>query len=147
MSFPVFRSVLPVHFIAVLLTGVLLSTGCQPEQAEVTEQHTTMKALATAYGQYISQHRGRPPKNEKSFRKYLESDAAEFLSNFGVEAVDDLFISPRDNEPYEIVYGKMAKIIAYEKVGVDGKRLIADDLGVVEEVDEAKFAELVPNAK
>lgn len=130
---------------AVLITIVLV--GCGGDAPVVSEeQDGGMRALAMGYGQYIAQNRGRPPKNEERFRKYLEQNMM-ILENFGVESIDDLFVSPRDNEPYEIIYGKRAKIVAYEKVGVDGKRMVADDLGIVKEVDEAEFAELVPNAK
>lgn len=122
-------------------------TGCPAEQPVVSEsQDGSMRALAMGYGQFVAQNRGRPPKNEAQFRKFFEANPL-FLDGFGVESIDDVFVSPRDNEPYEIVYGKRAKIVAYEKVGVDGKRIVADDLGIVQEVDEAQFAELVPDAK
>lgn len=125
----------------------VLSIGCSAPAPEVSEeQDGTMRALAMAYGQYVSQNRGRPPKDEKRLRKFVE-DKQHILDTFGVESIDDMFVSPRDNEPYVVNYGKKARVVAYEKVGVDGKRMIAEDLGVVREVDEAEFAELVPNAK
>jgi hypothetical protein len=37
--------------------------------------------------------------------------------------------------------------VAYEQEGVDGKRYVATVVGAVEEVDEARFRELVPDAK
>ena len=46
-----------------------------------------------------------------------------------------------------IAYGKPKAIVAYEAVGVDGKRFVADDLGVVEELDADAFAERVPDAE
>ena len=55
---------------------------------------------------------------------------------------------------YVILYGKKAAvpdpqkgmpIVAYEKVGVGGKRLVARSTTQVEEVDDAKLREWVPN--
>ena len=39
-----------------------------------------------------------------------------------------------------------APVIAYEQEGVGGKRFVASSLAAIEEVDEARFRELVPNA-
>jgi hypothetical protein len=38
-------------------------------------------------------------------------------------------------------------VVFYEKAGKNGKRYVAYPMGKVEEVDEAKFKELVPEAK
>jgi hypothetical protein len=38
-------------------------------------------------------------------------------------------------------------VIAYEQEGIDGKRFIATSVGAIEEVDAARFRELVPDAK
>ena len=38
-------------------------------------------------------------------------------------------------------------VVAYETTGVGGKRLVANTLGAIDEVDEATFRTLVPNAK
>lgn len=130
-----------------LLLLLCAGVGCGTKPAEVSPQAESMRALAVAYGQYVTQHRGRPPKNEAALRKFVEANMATFEASFGVTSVDDLFTSPRDNEPYVVTYGKQAKIVAYEKNGLDGMRYIADDLGIVEEVDEATFAERVPNAE
>ena len=40
-----------------------------------------------------------------------------------------------------------ARVVAYEQEGQGGTRFIVTDLGRVQEVDEARFAELVPNPK
>ena len=130
-----------------LLVNVLCGCGAPAEPEAVQKQSASMRGLAVSYGQYISQHRGRPPKSEKVLRKFIEEQSDTFLDSFSAESIDDLFTSPRDNEPYVVVYGKKASVVAYEKVGVDGKRFVAYDIGGVEEVDEAKFAELVPDAE
>jgi len=135
--------------LAVLTLFLFLSVGCgeKTESEDVVEQRSNMRTLCVAYGNYTKSHRGRPPQSEKSFRAWIEKEGPDFLTNLGIDNLDDIFISTRDNEPYVIVYGKKKRIVAYEAVGVDGKRFISDNLGVTTEVDEAEFNELVPNAK
>ena len=108
------------------------------------------------YGQYLGQHRGQPPANEQEFRKYIEALGKERLASMQVKTVDELFLSSRDGKPYVILYGAVSKtgaelpfttVVAYEQEGKGGKRFIARMSGAVEEVDEANFKQLVPNAK
>ena len=132
---------------AVVLFAVVAGCGTNAEPEDVVQQRSNMRSLAVAYGNFTKSNRGRVPKSEKTFRAWIEKQGPDFLTNLGVENVDDIFISTRDNEPYVVVYGKQKRIVAYEKVGVAGKRFITDDLGVTQEVDEAKFHELVPDAK
>jgi hypothetical protein len=63
-----------------------------------------------------------------------------------------MFVSPRDSEAYVVLYGlklappdpqKGAPIVAYEKTGVNGKRLVARSTTQVEEIEEAKLKEWV----
>jgi hypothetical protein len=73
-----------------------------------------------------------------------------FLEDAGVGAADELFVSPRDNQPYVVYYGNdAAKMLdrgqlIHERNGVNGRRLVGHRLGYVREVDEAEFRELFP---
>jgi hypothetical protein len=58
-----------------------------------------------------------------------------------------LFTSPRDGQPYVVHYKQAGTVVAYERDGKDGKRLVAYPSGQVEEVDETRFKQLVPSAK
>jgi hypothetical protein len=105
-----------------------------------------MRAFAIAFGQFTGQNRGRPPKNEEQLRKFIEQMGPAWMESHGVDSVDELFTSPRDGQPYVVLYGRRrSKVIAYEAEGKDGKRFVADDLGNVELADEARFNELVPD--
>lgn len=127
----------------------LLLCGClaPKEAADVAQQRTGLRALAIAYGQCTSQSRGRPPRDEAFLRKFIERQGPAFLESLQVESVDELFVSPRDGEPYVVIYGKQSPVVAYEAVGEDGKRWVADNVGAVEEWDEATLREKVPDAK
>lgn len=127
--------------------ALVAGCGVKSETAEVAELRSNMRSLAVAYGNYIKTNRGRAPKSEKQFRAWIEKQGPDELEILGVESVDDIFISTRDNEPYVVVYGKQKQIVAYEAVGVEGQRYVADNIGSIELVDEARFSELVPDAK
>ena len=138
----------------ILLVVMVGCTGSQTASQE-TEQ-SSLKPLAIFYSRFQSQHQGRPPANEAELREFVSTFSAEDLQAFGVSSVDELFVSKRDNQPYVVEYGGtknpplgygQAPIVAYEKEGVGGKRFVGSSLGGVEEVDEARFKELVPNPK
>jgi hypothetical protein len=127
--------------------------GCTP-QGNVQEQASTLKPLAILYGRYLAQHRGQPPATEADFRAFVEKEGPSLLEQFEVKDVAALFVSPRDKQPYVIVYGPLTgppgpagqPVFAYEQTGAGGRRMVASSLGAVEEVDEPEFKRLVPAA-
>lgn len=134
----------------------LTLVGCNrlEEEARATEE-SNIKRLAILYGVFTGQNRGRPPKSEADFKKYIESKGPEYLDNFGVTSVDELFVSERDGQPYVIYYGRPGPnvptlggpITMYEQVGVEGKRFAASELGTIQKIDEEEFLLAVPDAK
>jgi hypothetical protein len=128
--------------------------GCTRNASQETES-SNMKPLAVFYGRFISMHRGQPPASEEEFKSYLKTLSPESLQSFNVTDINSLLVSTRDKKPYVIRYGKVTgpagpggmPVVAYEQEGVDGKRYVATVVGAVEEVDEARFRELVPDAK
>ncbi len=128
--------------------------GCQRGgTASAPLQESNIKPLAMFYGQFIAQNQGRPPADEAEFKRFIQSRGPAALQQFGVSDVESLFISTRDNLPYKVAYGGAQgppnlvgqPVVVYEQQGVGGKRYVANTLGAVEEVDEARFKELVPN--
>jgi hypothetical protein len=163
--------------VAVVAAAVTLASGCsggggtpQPE----TEIH--LKKLAGLYMKYVQTHQGRGPKSEAEFKEFGKAQNTPDL--------DSMFVSPRDNQPYTIIYnlsvipqtgagpggpggppgGKgppggpgskggtpikpppgagRPRIMAHEKVGVGGKRYIADLGGRVAEISEEEFNSLM----
>lgn len=142
--------VLGIQVVA-LVAATMLVAGCGQQTQSKKQQESRLKPLSLLYGQYMGQHRGQPPQNEAEFKKFVESQKS-FLTQFGITDPATLFISERDGQPFVVIYGKPSgpaalggqPVIAYEKVGAGGKRFVASQLGAVEEVDEARFKELVP---
>ena len=111
--------------------------GCTGGGGQLPPAHANLQNLAKFYGMYQSQNKGKTPADEKTFKEFIrKSDPAA--------KVDEMFVSPRDNEPYVVRYnqklgvpGQFAPIIAYEKAGSGGRHMVARSLGQVEEVDAA----------
>lgn len=137
------------------MCALALGCGRSRRQAAAREE-SRLKPLALLYGQFTGRNRGNPPASEAQFKEFIRSRGPEQLASFGVDDVDELFVSERDGKPYVVLYGEAAQgnppgpagapVIAYEQEGVGGKRFVASSMGAVEEVDEARFRELVPHA-
>ena len=135
--------------------GVLGCGDGGRRQAQELSQ-SNLRPLAILYGQFISQHRGQPPKSEAEFRAFVKSLKPEQLAKIaGGRDADSLFVSTRDQKPYVVIYGKAmgppgpagAPVVIYEQEGRGGTRFVATSLGAVEELDEAAFKQRVPGAK
>ncbi len=94
---------------------------------------------------YASQNRGIPPANEEEFKRYILAQGLEHFTEFGITKIEDLFISPRDGEPYVVVYGgrELPDVLAYEQMGTETGRWIVSSMALVAEVDEATFKQMV----
>ena len=135
------KTFLPLGVCVAIVLFCVLPLGCGTRTESQQREESNLKPLAIYCIQYHSE-RGQPPASEEEFKQFVRAQ--------GLDAdVDGLFISSRDGEPYVILCGPDAansQIVAYERVGVGGKRFVADNLGGIEEVDETRFRELVPNA-
>ena len=104
-----------------------------------------------AYVGHLRTNRYRAPADEQEFKTILKQAGDAALKRAGVGTVEQLLVSPRDSQPFVIKYGKDAGrllergVVAYEKTGVAGRRLVGFDLGFVKEVDEKEFKELLPD--
>jgi hypothetical protein len=127
-----------------LLAAVLVGCG-GPAGGSGKKETSRVRFLTMLYTRTSSQL-GRNPKDEQEFKEKLKSyDLA--LDKAGVSSIDELFISERDGQPLVVLYGARppgSDVVVYEQTGVGGMRYVGHKLGMVEEVDEAKFRELVP---
>ena len=120
-----------------------LLAGCEGQAPPPTVQEVHLKELAVLFGQYTSSHQGQGPKDESDFKAFIK----QRWPKLSQEQVDALFVSPRDQKPYVIMYkvrmgaipSTGTPIVAHEEVGVEGKHFAADFLGGVEELDKAEI--------
>jgi hypothetical protein len=142
------------HFCELLISlGFIVAAGCGSGQSggDAAPDTSHIKELTTLYVSYMNRNAGRPPASDAEFKKYVADNGGPLLESVGTSA-EQLFVSPRDNEPYVILYGSEAAkllrhgIVVHERSGVDGRRLVGYRGGFVNEVDEAEFRKLVPAA-
>jgi hypothetical protein len=134
-----------VNFAVGLALAVGATSGCG-SATSASGGMSRMKGLSMLFTK-VSSDIGREPANEQEFKQGIVNSGIP-LERLSVTSVDELFISDRDGQPLIVVYGvrpKGSDVIIYEQTGVDGKRQIAHRIGTIEEIDEAKFKELVPS--
>jgi hypothetical protein len=97
-----------------------------------------MRGVVSTYG--MAQHTlGRPPKDMEELKAILAPL---------VKDPDKYFRSERDGEEFVVVWGQnidtapQDTIVAYERKGVDGKRMIVTCGGRTREVTPEEFAQL-----
>ena len=138
-----------------LTLGIVLAClGCGPAgESNRAQEESGLKPIGLFYARFIPQHQGQPPTNEAEFKAYLKENVEELKKEFKIDDSDALFVSSRDKKPYIVIYGPTSgegpagqPVVAYEQDGVNGKRFVASKMGAVEEVDEARFRKMVPDA-
>ena len=140
----------------VVLFAVCALAGCGPDPlASVTAQR--LKALSGMYLTYAVAKNGGGPASEDAMKKYLKNVEAIALQANGIDpkAIDSIFVSERDQQPFVVLYGKSImqvsgeskELLAYEKTGKSGKVLVAYTNTKVDHVSEAQLKELLAAKK
>jgi len=131
----------------ILALSALTLIGCgSGGNSEVRKQGLSHVRLLTSLHARVSSELGRYPNDEAEFKAAL-AKANLTLDAMKVSSIDELFVSERDGQPLVVVYGQApagSDIVVYEQTGVDGRRQVGHRIGMVEEVDQARFDELVP---
>jgi len=140
-----------VMFACVAVAAAL--AGCSKGPAKMAPQEgTNLNRLVSIYSLYAQQHNNIGPPNESELIKFAKTLDPEGMKIVGVDVtqVEQYFKSSRDGMPYRVIYKVQSgdptnpPVIAYEQTGVGGKREVGFFSGRVEEVDEARFRQLVP---
>ena len=136
------------------LIGVIGLTGCRgpsPDNLLGKANATNIQRLANVYSAYQSRNDWRGPQDEADLRSFLQAWNPRKLTNIGVdpEAIDDLFISSRDGQPFLIRYGIPGHImgsdapVVFEATGVNGKRMVGFLNMTTREVDAPEYEQLL----
>jgi hypothetical protein len=132
--------------------SLAMALGCNSQQSgsDGTTGVPRIKGLTALYISFMNNNAGRPPASEDEFKRYVAEKGGPVFDSAGVSTAEEMFISPRDNEPYVILYGNDAAkllsrgIVAHERTGVNGSRLVGRRAGSIEDLGEAEFRKLVP---
>lgn len=131
-----------------LLAAVAGCGGGTDGNATLAELNSTnIKRLANLYFTYQLSNDFRGPKDEADFKKFLSSVDPEKLTRIGIDpnAIDALFVSQRDNQPFKVRYGVRGSAmgssepVIFEAEGVDGKREVGFLNMTQREVDAAEY--------
>lgn len=111
----------------------------------------SVRARSNVYNLFLAKNRFQPPKDEAAFRQFLSSQQGS-LEKSGL-TIDEMFVSPRNGETLQWVYGKRLptaggiSVFAYETKAVDGQRLLLGDRGAYITVNDAEFKKAFPDAR
>jgi hypothetical protein len=141
---------LPLTCVSLLTLPAL--SGCGSDELE-SPTAAQLKAIGKLYLEFAVNNKGNGPANEQEFKRHLRTLPDHVLNSYGLasKALDAPFVSERDQEPLVIRYGikipfvsiQAGPLVAHEKTGKNGRRLVAFTTGKAEHVDEARFQELL----
>jgi hypothetical protein len=144
------RTSWPASGLVVLVA--LAAPGCGSDELN-SPTAVRLRGLANLYLDCAVSRNGKGPANEQAFKKHIRGLPEFVVRPSGVDPddVDAAFVSERDQEPIVVLYGitisqisaTAGPLVAHEKHGKNGKRLVAFANAKVEHVDEARFQELV----
>ncbi len=143
------RGLVVSTLMALALIVLTVTAGCGGSRSgrPSGEALLAIENVAKWYQLCESANNGNPPANEEDFLAFVNSKLAER----GQEPIDrdKLLTSPRDGEPYVILYGEAAskkqgvRLVAYEKSGVAGMKLAVSDLARSRLVEESELQSLL----
>ena len=129
------------------IVATLFSAGCNlgggppPPGGQLAIEN-----VAKWYQLYRTRNRGKPPKDEEAFIKFVENEVKGRGDAFDA---DEFLTSPRDGQKFVIQYGKgnskniERNVAVYEKEGYGGKKLVAFEAAWAKEVDDAELQSLL----
>jgi hypothetical protein len=118
------------------------STGVQVHVVPLTQAEERLKWIAMAYGDANSKN-DKPPTGPEDLKPFLKDHGNP----------DEILVSPNDNQPFVIVWGKapaggpteykgLFPVLAYERKGSGGARAVTDIRGRPLTVPAEDFAKL-----
>lgn len=131
---------------------VVLLVGCAGKQTvPVGNAAEHIRKLALGYVQFAASNQGVGPANQETLKAFLIE-----RSHLSPQDANAAFISPRDNQSYDVFWGRRPmgsaplgpdppkpSIIVIEKTGVDGTRYVADGRLSIQQLPRAEVDHLL----
>lgn len=149
------KNLVVLSVVSLLGFAVLSLSGCgdaNPEASAVTSANkTNLQRLANLYGLHQLQNKYEGPADEAAFKEFIKNTDPRMLEPMGVDpgAVDELFVSERDGEPFSIRYNitsgprGSSEPAVFEATGKNGKRMVGFLNMVQQEVDSSEYERLM----
>jgi hypothetical protein len=140
-----------VTLVELLLIAIVGLVGCGRSAAKPEPSPRNLQQIQVLYTIYLQSNKLTGPANEDEFKRFVRSQGAAEARRQEIDLgdLDQLFISPRDGQPYVVNYGlhfepqkANQQVVVYETRGRDGLRAVAFATGWSEEVDAKRAAEL-----
>jgi hypothetical protein len=135
-------------FVMIALAGI---AGCGGDNALNSPTALKMRGLANAYLDHVVGANGAPA-DEAALKKHMRGLRASVQYDYQIDPnnIDASFVSERDKEPLVVIYGQRLgnisgnskQVIAHEKTGKNGKRLVVFASTKVAIADEAELEQL-----
>jgi hypothetical protein len=157
MYFQAVKSLSAVSSFRGFLTGALLSgtlmalIGCDygsSADSMLAEMNSSnIRRVANLYSMYQFRHDWRGPKDEAALMAFIQEQDADRLKKIGIDKskLDDLFVSERDEQPFQIRWGVNTQArapsdpVVFEAEGRGGVREVAFTGGEVVEADSEQY--------
>jgi hypothetical protein len=139
-----------------IVVAAIWVLGCgRSSQIPVGDAAENIRKLALSYVQFAAANKGVGPANEESLAKFLAE-----RNGLTREQAQTYFISPRDQQPYVVLWGRRPlssnptgeavptpSIIIFERTGADGIQYLADGQLRIQQLTADEINRLVPEAK
>jgi len=145
------------HRYRIVICCLLLSSlpGCtrviDPNEAIASVNETNIQRLANLYFSYQMKNGWQGPDDEAEFKKFVSNYNPKKLARIGIDpdAIDDLFVSERDGQPFTIRYSVAgsskgsSEPVIFETEGVDGEHRVGFLNMEQRNVDDAEYGRLL----
>jgi hypothetical protein len=138
-----------------LVASAGCSTSSDPSGQVAAMNDSNIRRVANLYTAFQIRKGFAGPKDEAAFKQFIERDMSPKklqLMQVDPAQVDNLFTSERDGKPFTVRYGVQGGIgvvaaVVFEQQGKDGKRQVGFTGGTVEEVDDARYGQLLKGTR
>lgn len=136
--------------IALVAAATLGCTETDPESTLAELNKTNLQRVTNLYFAYQKKHNFQGPPDEEAFKAFVRDFSPRKLERIGVDpsAIDEVFISSRDGQPFKIRYGVTGSMmgskepVVFEAEGDGEKRRVGFLDMSQREVDAAEYDRL-----
>jgi len=132
------------------LLSLAVGCGSSPDPRPKEGQSHILRVASLA--QHFRTKYKRFPEDAEELKKWAQALKTDELRRMGIDNLEEVLVSPRDKQPYQInkpgndpqAKMGMVSVLVYEKEGVRGKHMTASSMGSYSEVPRDELKTVVP---
>lgn len=131
---------------------VALAASCSTDKVAsvvAAGNDSNIKRTVNLYRSYQITHGWQGPRDEQALKDFVADVPEKGLQMAGIDPhnLDSIFKSDRDGKPFKIRYGITVgrdgtDALVFEDQGVNGKKFVAFNGPIVQEVDDSRYKDL-----